>query len=94
VAVDFSAIVLSLVSLFVSVSFLDVEVSSISSSQSLEVSVYRSVKVSFVVKVSWCQSVGVRCKNTGAVVGETTLLLDFRTFKTKRSTVCTQVFVA
>jgi hypothetical protein len=75
VAVDFSAIV----SLSVSVSFryrlFGVEVSSVSSSQGLEVSVYRGVRVSLY------QSIGVRCKDTGAVVGETTLLLDFETLR-------------
>jgi hypothetical protein len=33
------------------------------------------------IRVSWCQSVGVRCKDTGAVVGKTTLLLDFETLR-------------
>jgi hypothetical protein len=60
----------------------------VSSSQGLEVSVYRSVKF------SWCQGVGVRCKDTGTFVGESTLLLDFGTLKTKHSTVYTLVFVA
>jgi hypothetical protein len=32
------------------------------------------------VKVLWCQGIGVRCKNTGAVVCEFTLLLDFEPF--------------
>jgi hypothetical protein len=35
------------------------------------------------VKVSWCQGVRVRCKDTGVFVGESTLLLDFKTFKAK-----------
>jgi hypothetical protein len=54
-AVDFSAII----SLSVSLSFFGVEMSSISSSQSLEVSVYRGVKVFVIsgyrgVRVSGC----------------------------------------
>jgi hypothetical protein len=33
------------------------------------------------VKVSWYQGVGVRCKDTGTVIGESTLLLDFEMFR-------------
>jgi hypothetical protein len=33
------------------------------------------------IGLSWCQGVGVRCKDTGAFVGETTLLLDFGTLR-------------
>jgi hypothetical protein len=57
-AVDFSAIVSLSVSLFVLVSSFGVEMSSISSGQSLEVSVYQGVKVSLYqgIVVSECQS--------------------------------------
>jgi hypothetical protein len=41
----------------------------------------QSLKISVFVRVSWCQGVRVRCKNTGMVVGEFTLLLDFKTLK-------------
>jgi hypothetical protein len=55
----------------------------VSSSQSLEVSVYRGVKVSeCAVRILACSLV------------RQTLLLDFGTLKTKRSTVYTLVFVA
>jgi hypothetical protein len=52
---------------------------------------YHRVKVSryWLVKISWCQGVGVCCKDTGAFVGEFTLLLDFETFKAKHLTVYT-----
>jgi hypothetical protein len=33
------------------------------------------------VKVLWYQGVGMHCKDTGAFVGESTLLLDFETFR-------------
>jgi hypothetical protein len=83
------AIVSSVMVLFVRVSeFHLLSKYQVSSSQSLEGSVYQSIRV------SWCQGVGVRCKDTGTFVGESTLLLDFRTLKTKRSTVYTLVFVA
>jgi hypothetical protein len=44
---------------------------------------YRQVKVSRyrLIRVSWYQGVEVRCKDTGAFVGESTLLLDFETLK-------------
>jgi hypothetical protein len=44
---------------------------------------YRRVKVSRyrLIRVLWYQGVGVRCKDTGAFVGESTLLLDFETLK-------------
>jgi hypothetical protein len=64
------------------------QVCQVLSSQGLEGSVYQSIKV------LWCQGVGVHCKDTGVFVGESTLLLDFRMLKTKRSTVCTLVSVA
>jgi hypothetical protein len=39
-----------------------------------------SIKVSG-CRLSWCRGVEVRCKNMGAFVGESTLLLDFKMFK-------------
>jgi hypothetical protein len=44
---------------------------------------YRGVisKYHCCIEVSGCQSVLVRCKDTGAVVGEFTLLLDFKTLR-------------
>jgi hypothetical protein len=50
---------------------------------------YCQVKVSRYrfVRVSWCQGIGVRCKDMGAFIGESTLLLDFETFKAKHLTV-------
>jgi hypothetical protein len=62
----------------VKVSFLGVEVSSI-----VKVKVLRY----WLVKILWYQGVGVCCKYMGALIGESTLLLDFETFKAKHSTV-------
>jgi hypothetical protein len=33
------------------------------------------------VRILWCQSIGVRCKDMGMVVGEFQLLLDFKTLR-------------
>jgi hypothetical protein len=38
----------------------------------------QSLKVSVFVRVSWCQGVRVHCKNMGVIIGEFTLLLDFK----------------
>jgi hypothetical protein len=54
------------------VSFLGVEVSGVSS---IVESRFRGISL------SECQGVGVRCKDTGTFVGESTLLLDFETFR-------------
>jgi hypothetical protein len=60
---------------------LGVEVSGVSSI--IKVSRFRFIRVSKFcgISVSWCQGVGVRCRDTGAFVGESTLLLDFETFR-------------
>jgi hypothetical protein len=64
-----------LLSVLVSVSSLDAEVSEVIKVSSIVESKFRGISL------SWCRGVGVCCKNTGAFVGESTLLLDFKTFK-------------
>jgi hypothetical protein len=46
-----------------------------------------------VVRVSeWCQGVRVHCRDTGAVVGESTLLLDFKRLTKNVDSLILQVF--